>query len=303
MADRNTHQDDRQDNTLVELLAAADRLEGHGQYNLAKLARAAADSLARRAAHALNLSPDPAGLADTLGRLAAALPGYGLSDALAAALVRGAAAMTEGRLPLIDETPDPYVCRTCGELLMAPPTAPCPVCGAWPATFQRFRPVYWLDALGSRAALAQLAETPDVVAGLLAGLDEAQLSRSADGGGWSMRQVVSHVRDAEGVLRFRVQRMIEQDNPTLESLAVFAWAMSEDDRPATTTAIHQTYEASRRETLALLQGLPPDGWQRTGQHKEFGPVTILQQASYFSAHEQTHLAALVALRRASRGHL
>ena len=298
-ADRNTNHDGRQAETLVELLAAADRLEGHGQYNLAKLARAAADSLARRAAHALNLSPDPAGLAATLDRLAAELPGHGLSDALAAALVRGAAAMSDGRLPLIDETPDPYVCRTCGELLMAPPAAPCPTCGAWPATFQHFRPVYWLDALGPREALAQLAQTPGVVAGLLAGLDETQLNRPGDDAGWSMRQVVAHLRDAEGVLHSRVQMMLAQDDPTLESLAVFAWATSEDDRPPTTSAIFQTYEASRRETLALLHELPPWGWQRTGQHKEFGQVTILQQASYFSAHEQTHLAALSARRDAA----
>jgi hypothetical protein len=295
-ADRNTNQDDRQDDPLVELLAAADRLEGHGQYNVAKLARAAADSLARRAAHVLNLSPDPTGLAEILGRLAATLPGEGLSNEWASAMVRGAAALADGRLPLIDETPDPYVCRTCGELLMAPPTDPCPTCGAWPATFQHFRPVYWLDALGPRAALAQLAATPDVVAGLLAGLDEAQLSRPADDGGWSMRQVVAHLRDAEGVLRFRVQLMIERDNPTLESLAVFAWAASEENRPATTADIFQTYQASRRESLALLHGLPPHGWQRLGQHKEFGQVTIQQQASYFSAHEQTHLAALAARR-------
>lgn len=284
------------EHTIVQLLAAADRLEGHGQYNLAKLARAAADALARRAAHALNLPPDPAGLAETLGRLATALPGYGLSDELAAALVRGVAAMNEGRLPLIDETPDPYVCRTCGELLMTQPATPCPNCGAWPATFQRFPPVYWLDALGARAALAQLAQMPGVVAGLLAGLDETQLSRPADDGGWSMRQVVAHLRDAEGVLRFRVQLMIAQENPTLESLAVFAWATEESDRPPATSAIFQTYEASRRETVALLQGLPAEGWQRIGQHKEFGQVTIQQQASYFSAHEQTHLAALAARR-------
>ena len=135
-----------------------------------------------------------------------------------------------------------------------------------------------------------------MVAGLLAGLDEAHLSRPGDDGGWSMRQVVAHLRDAEGVLRFRVQLMIEQDNPTLESLAVFAWAAAGDDRPETTAAIFQTYEASRRETLALLHRLPPSDWQRTGQHKEFGQVTIQQQASYFSAHEQTHLAALSALR-------
>ena len=281
--------------TIVQLLATADRLEGHGQYNLAKLARAAADALARRAAYALNLSPDTASLLDGLGRLAVVLPALGLGDDLSAALTRGAAVMAAGRLPLIDETPDPYVCRTCGRLDMARPTTPCPICGAWPATFQQFRPVYWLDALRPREALAQLAQTPGVVAGLLAGLDEAQLSRPGDDAGWSMRQVVAHLRDAEGVLRFRVQKMIEQDDPTLESLAVFAWATSEDDRPQTTAAILETYEASRRETLALLHALPPGDWQRTGQHKEFGQVTILQQASYFSAHEQTHLAALAAL--------
>ena len=38
--------------TTTQLLATADRLEGHGQYNLAKLVRAAADSLARQTAKA-----------------------------------------------------------------------------------------------------------------------------------------------------------------------------------------------------------------------------------------------------------
>ena len=288
------------EHAIARLLATADRLEGHGQYNLAKLARAAADSQARRAAYELDLPADAAGLIDSLGQLAAELAAQGLDGDLPAALFRGTAAMAAGRLPLIDETPDPYVCRTCGHLVMSRPAASCPVCGAWPATFQQFRPVYWLDALGPREALAQLAQTPDVVAGLLAGLDEAQLNRPGDDGGWSMRQVVAHLRDAEGVLRSRVQMMIEQDAPTLESLAVFAWATAEDDRPPTTTAIFQTYEVSRRETLALLQGLSPLDWQRTGQHKEFGLVTILQQASYFSAHEQTHLAALAALRVAAQ---
>ena len=284
---------------LVQLLAVADRLEGHGQYNLAKLARAAADSLARRAAYEMNLPPDAAGLIDSLNRLAAELPAHGLNGDLPAAVLRGAATMAAGQLPLIDETPVPYVCRTCGRLVMARPTNPCPVCGAWPATFQPFKPVYWLDALGPREALAQLAHTPDVVAGLLAGLDEAHLSRPGDDGGWSMRQVVTHLRDAEGVLRFRVQLIVEQENPTLESLAVFAWAASEEKRAETTAEIFGAYSASRRETLALLQGLPLEGWQRIGQHKEFGQVTLLQQASYFSAHEQTHLAALSALRGAA----
>lgn len=282
--------------TLAHLLALANRLEEHGQINIAKLARASADSLSRRAAYALNLSPDPDDLVSDLRHLVAALPGFGLSEDLARAASRGTEAMADGRLPLIDETPMPFVCRTCGTLVMAQPATPCAVCGAWPATFQRFQPIYWLDDLQPVEALAQLKSTPETVAALLAGLAEEHLARPAADGGWSMRHVVSHLRDAEGVLHARLQLMIEQDDPVLESLAVFAWAAMEEDRPPTTTKIFQSYWASRRESVALLESLPPWDWWRTGQHKEFGRVTILQQASYFAAHEQTHLSALVALR-------
>ena len=282
--------------TIVHLLALAERLEGHGQYNLAKLARAAADSLGRRAAYNLNLPHDPQALAGKLGRLLAVLSDYGLGNDVVGAMERGPSAMAGGRLPLYDETPAPFVCRTCGELTMTRPVAPCHVCGAWPPTFQRFQPVYWLDELGPLAAQEQLRATPELVADLLAGLPEDHLSRPAADGGWSMRQIISHLRDAEGVLRFRLQRMVEHDNPTLESQAVFAWAASEENRPPTTAEIFRTYRESRHESLAIMAALPAWDWWRRGQHQEFGEVTILQQASYFSAHEQTHLAALVALR-------
>ncbi len=283
-------------NTVVHLLGVAERLEGHGQINVAKLARAAADALLRRAAYTLDLPADPEALVTSLNQLAAALPAFGVSEDVTQAMARGATAINAGRLPLYDEIPAPFVCRACGEATMTPPSAPCPVCGAWPTTFQRFQPVYWLDELRPFDALAQLRATPDAVAHLLSGLTEEQLSRPTADGGWSMRQVVSHLRDAEGVLRFRVQLMAEQDNPVLESQAVFAWATSEENRPPTTDEIFQTYRASREESLGILESLPGGDWQRRGQHTEFGPVTILQQASYFAAHEQTHLASLARLR-------
>ena len=43
---------------LLPLLTLALRLEGEGQYNLAKLARATADALGRRAAYQQTLSTD-----------------------------------------------------------------------------------------------------------------------------------------------------------------------------------------------------------------------------------------------------
>lgn len=282
--------------TVAHLLALADRMEGHGQLNIAKLARASADSLTRRAAYEVDLPHDPEALLSDLGHLLVALPGFGFNSDLPRVMARGAAIMADGRLPLIDDMPDPLVCRTCGELVLARPETPCVTCGAWPTTFQQFRPIYWLDALQPGEALAQLRRTPEQVAGLLADLTEEELGLPGPDEGWAMRQVVTHLRDAEGVLRHRVQLMKEQTNPHLQSLAVFSWASSEGDQAPATAEIFETYLASRHETLEILEGLPAADWRRTGQHQEFGEVTVLQQASYFSAHEQTHLASLATLR-------
>jgi hypothetical protein len=284
---------------LPHLLALAARLEGHGQYNNAKLMRAAAESLARRAAYRLDLPPDQARLVTEMERAIDALTPLDVGEDMIGALKRGAAALAEGRLALIHETAHPYVCRTCGHLELGQPDHKCPVCGAWPATFKRFPPVYWLDALEPFAALERLRQTPLDVAALLEGLPEAALSRPPKGGGWAIRNTVSHLRDAQGVLSFRLNLLLEEENPTLESKAVFEWATSEEERPPTTGEIFETYHASRLETIARLESIPLADWWRAGQHEEFGAVTVRQQVSYFAAHEITHLPQIEALRAQS----
>ena len=125
---------------VILLLSLATRLESEGQYNLAKLCRAAADSLSRRAAWALDRTGEKEPLASEIERTAAALDG--VSADLANALRKGASAMVGGRLALIHETPHPYVCRTCGHLTLGDAVEKCPICGAWGGTFQWFPPVY-----------------------------------------------------------------------------------------------------------------------------------------------------------------
>ena len=59
--------------TLVQLLSLALRLESEGQYDIAKLTRAQADAISRRAAWELNLPNDKETLASDIERIAAAL--------------------------------------------------------------------------------------------------------------------------------------------------------------------------------------------------------------------------------------
>ena len=281
---------------LTDALSLATRLEGEGQYNVGKLLRGAADSMARHAAHGFPPPSEAAALAGEVSEIASRLDALGIGEEFVAALTRGGAAIAEGRLPLIGETPDVYVCRTCGGMEFVQPSENCTTCNARPVTFQRFPPVYWLTALDPIAALPRLRATPGEVAALIEGLTEDALTRQPADGGWSIRQVLSHMRDAQEVLRARVDVILDEDDPELGSLAVFEWAASEEGRPSSTHEIFDDYRASREETLTRLDAIPLEDWWRAASHEEFGPVFLHQQVSYFAVHECTHLPQIDALR-------
>jgi hypothetical protein len=91
--------------------------------------------------------------------------------------------------------------------------------------------------------------------------------------------------------------MLEQDNPILESKAVFEWARREEDRPVSTREVFETYKTSREETIQRLESIALVDWWRTGRHEEFGSLTLGQQVSYFALHEITHLPQIESLRK------
>ncbi len=273
---------------VSQLYALAAKLEGEGQYNLAKLERCAADAICRQAAYGLEMPSNREELAAEVKNSAGAISELNTSPELVEAILHGAEIMADGQLPFIDVAPNPYLCRYCGYVTLTRPAVNCPNCSARPDTFKLFNPVYWLDRFDPFEVMIRLEQTPADLAVLLDGLSEDQMSRIPQEDGWNVRNAVSHLRDAQGVLEFRVKLMLEQDNPRLESKAVFEWAADEADRPASVEEIFRTYRDSRLKTIAILEELPLAEWWRKGQHEEFGEVTITQQASYFAAHELTH---------------
>jgi uncharacterized protein CbrC (UPF0167 family) len=279
---------------IVHLLALAAKVEGKGQYNIAKLLRASADAISRRAAYGIDLPNDRDTLVEELAHVRGILALQGISHDFVDALETAAVAFAEGSLPLIADVPDPYVCRRCGHAVLGNPADTCPTCFADGATFQRFRPVYWLREFDPFEALENLRETPGKVRRLMDGLGEDILTRQPEGGGWSIRQVIAHLKDAQGVLGYRVGLLLKEDNPNLASQAVFEWANRQD--AATTQELYDAYLASRQDTLKILAGASLQDWWRKGRHEEFGELRLWEQVSYFAAHEPTHLRQIAALR-------
>jgi len=275
----------------ANLLALAAHVESEGRYNVAKLLRAAVIARAQREAdEALDAAPRGDELLAALAEVADAFAADPQLAPLTEPLREGTRAFAAGGVPLIDAVPDPCVCRRCGHV--ATPEAPdaCPRCGADGVTFLVQRPIWWLERYDPASAMAQLERTPARVRALLDRIPTPAWRRRPDPGTWSPHEVLSHLRDAQGVLEQRVEAILGHDDPDLEVKMVWSW--NQEDRPATTQDVLDAYLASRARVLERLRGAPADAWWRTGRHREFGRLTLTQQVSYFAAHEPTHLRQL-----------
>ncbi len=104
---------------------------------------------------------------------------------------------------------------------------------------------------------------------------------------------VCHVRDIEiEGYHVRFDRTLRESNPTLasidsETLAVERGYGAQDAREA-----FAAFRAARAKTVALLEGLAPDAYDRTAVFEGYGPLTLRSLVHYLCSHDQQHLAGL-----------
>jgi hypothetical protein len=269
-------------------------LEAGGYYNAAKLLWALAYSDEIRRSYIGGVPKGEAALARDLGDLREELEQSGALPEALAYLERGLRAVERRGELAWEDTGEIAVCRACGHLLIRTIPDRCPGCGAWRLTFRSFPPVYFLEPVSAETALAALRATPGLLEGLLAGLSPEAMSIQEAPGEWSMREAIHHYLITESLLAGRVRQILEQDRPRLAGLA--AWTAELEG--ASTEDMFRRFRESRQATIGRLSGLNAEQWLRIGEHEEFGPVTLLQQASYFARHDHSHLGQVEAIRRA-----
>ncbi|MDH3249815.1 MAG: hypothetical protein OEQ47_12680, partial [Acidimicrobiia bacterium] len=127
------------------LIALAGELEKEGQYNIAKLLRAAATSAVNRSSTKSQVPVAPVDQAEALREIADGLVDSNAS-ALAAPLQAAAEALDSGAVPLYVDTPDPFVCRICGFVSLTSDQKRCVECGRWSTAAEPFKAIYGLRA-------------------------------------------------------------------------------------------------------------------------------------------------------------
>jgi hypothetical protein len=279
----------------TRLVHAARALEAGGIYNAAKVLRALAVSQEIRASI---LAGEPVASEERdreIQGLISALRAEGIDEAILRIVDHGRIAALENRTIRIDEIPPVFVCRTCGQVALRQPPPRCDVCGARPLSWREILPIYFLEPLQPPAALEALAATGEDVEASVRGLTEEEMAQAPSPGEWAVRDVLSHLLTAQGLLAGRVEKILAEDMPSLEGVA--AWALgSQEGLPAGDMLAR--YRESRRATVDRLASISLQDWWRAARHSEWGEVTLLQQASYFARHDASHVPQIDVLRAA-----
>ena len=146
------------------------------------------------------------------------------------------------------------------------------------------------------ALLERLRRGPEVLAMVLTGVYGEEEDFIPAPGKWSVRQIVAHIADAEMVGAHRMRQVIAEDNPTLVAFDQDKWTQKLDYAKRKPKQSLETFRRVRAENYELLKDLPPAAFQRTGNHTERGPVTLLSLVEGYADHAESHARHLMELR-------
>lgn len=270
---------------IVRLLAIARGLEDEGQYNVARLFRAAAFGEGVRATVE---RPRPAsGLYEVMDAAIADLRSAG-REAIAGAMADALATARAGGIPTLEDTPLTFTCRSCGEVVLGDAPDVCPSCRARRLTFEPSPGIWYAAPMTPDEILAAMAENLADIQSMTVGVSEAR----ADDGVWPLRAILEHLLGSERLLAGRAARMLAEDEPRFVSVDPNDIGAVDEAAVPPVAALLEDLSQERQATIARFAAIAPEDWERAGTHPEFGRLTVTQQLAYLVRHEQWHLAEL-----------
>lgn len=130
-------------------------------------------------------------------------------------------------------------------------------------------------------------------ASLLKLFPESDLKSYRDGGtGWTVTEVLCHLRDFEEIFLERATLTVTKDLPELpvpnpDELA--AERRYSEENPADVLA---AWQANRAKLLSFFKERPESDWERIGLHPKRGKLTLLDQLCLGAQHDTLHFEQL-----------
>lgn len=168
---------------------------------------------------------------------------------------------------------------------------------------------------GETPQVTLLGATPGTLRSMLAALTPEQMTwkpplekkprRQRDGRGkpsperWSVSEVIAHMLDVERRnLRLRAQLVANEDDPTFTDYDQNAEYARGAYSGREGREVFEEFCREREASLAWLESLPLQSWQRTGRHHEVGEIRLANIINLWAFHDLGHIRQIAELVRA-----
>jgi hypothetical protein len=136
----------------------------------------------------------------------------------------------------------------------------------------------------------RVAAVPD----RLAAAARSAIGRPVPAGEWSPSEVVRHLIAVEEVVWIvRLRHRAAGEKPRWPWVEPDPWQGAPE---ATLDELLARFASLRAATVAILDGLGPEGWSRTGLHATWGEVDVAALIMRAVDHDEEHIASFVAQR-------
>ena len=143
--------------------------------------------------------------------------------------------------------------------------------------------------------VTQLKQHPLAIAALTAGLPRARLHNRPTRGGWSINDVLAHLRSCADVWGNFMAIIVNEDRPTIRGIDPRTWIKRTNYPELEFVASFRAYGKQRAELLAFLRPLPVRAWSRSATVTGGGKArerTVLEYGRVLATHEDAHVKQL-----------
>jgi uncharacterized damage-inducible protein DinB len=145
--------------------------------------------------------------------------------------------------------------------------------------------------------LAQLAAAPANLRAAVDGFSDGQLDTVYRPGGWTVRQVVHHLADAQVNWYIRPKLAVTEDQPVTKTYEEKLWAELDDARHGPIEPSLRMFEGVTARWCRFLESLQPAEWGRKFANPEWGTLTVEDAVRGMAWHTRHHTAHITELRK------
>jgi hypothetical protein len=142
-----------------------------------------------------------------------------------------------------------------------------------------------------------LVSAPEVLTRLVGDLAARAEIPLRNPSGWTLLEIVCHLRDAEERALERTRLMRDTDGPKITSYDPALWAVERAYASQDLATAVSEFRSLREAHVSELEAISFEDWQRGGSHAEYGDIDIIGHAIHIMSHDANHLRQIAQLAR------